>query len=68
MSEFHPASDTPDNCRSVIMRFGDNGERDTEGFYWAAEGASNGPDVERQTRIRTSKIIGNSGSDATAIG
>ena len=21
------------------MRFGDNGERDTEGFYWSAEGA-----------------------------
>lgn len=30
-------SDPPGNCRRVIMRFGDNGERDCEGFYWSAE-------------------------------
>lgn len=29
----------PLNCRRVVMRFDDDGSRDCEGFYWAAEGA-----------------------------
>lgn len=29
----------PANCRSVVMRFDDDGSRDCEGFYWAPERA-----------------------------
>jgi hypothetical protein len=37
--EMRPASDPPDTCRRVILRFGDDGWRDSEGFYWRPEGA-----------------------------
>jgi hypothetical protein len=35
--EMRPASDPPDTCRHVILRFGDAGERDCEGYFWRAE-------------------------------
>jgi hypothetical protein len=37
--EMRPVSDPPDTCRRVILRFGDDGWRDSEGFYWRAEGS-----------------------------
>jgi hypothetical protein len=37
--DLRPASDPPDTCRRVILRFGDDGERDFEGSYWRAEGS-----------------------------
>jgi hypothetical protein len=35
--DLRPASDPPDTCRHVILRFGDDGERDCEGYFWRAE-------------------------------
>jgi hypothetical protein len=37
--DMRPASEPPDTSRRVILRFGDDGWRDSEGFYWRAEGA-----------------------------
>jgi len=37
MDEYRSAATPPDTCRSVILNFGDNGERDCVGFWWAIE-------------------------------
>jgi hypothetical protein len=37
--DMRPASDPPDTCRRVVLRFGDDGRRDCIGFYWSDHGA-----------------------------
>lgn len=34
-----PVSNPPSTCRTVRLRFDDDGQRDTDGFYWRVEGA-----------------------------
>ena len=38
-TKWHPASTPPLSLQSVMLRFGDNGERDTRGFYVLARGS-----------------------------
>lgn len=38
LPEWQPAAPPPDNSRTVVMRFDDEGSRDCEGFYWRPHG------------------------------